>query len=276
VKRALVLAVVLLGLSTLASVGLFIVYLRGGQPQAEGVLLLVSLGGIGLALVVWGVRLLPPDMISAKRPRSTREDRKAAESALAHGSQVLTRRRALVGALATAGGALLAALALPIRSLGPSPGRSLLATAWTPGAGLVDEAGEPVRADALEIGGVVTVFPQGAIGAADSQAVLIRVEPTLLRLPPGRETWAPQGLVAYSKICTHAGCPVALYLEASGELRCPCHQSTFDALTGATPVSGPAARALPQLPLRIDPSGLLVSQGDFSAPVGPSFWGLPA
>ncbi|MDP9297579.1 MAG: Rieske (2Fe-2S) protein [Actinomycetota bacterium] len=275
-KRALVLAVLLLGLSTLASLGLFVVYLLGGQPQVEGTLLFVSLGGIGLALVLWGVRVLPPDVISAERPRSTREDRDAAEAALARGSEVITRRRALVGGLVAAGGALLAALALPIRSLGPSPGRSLFVTAWAPGAGVVDEAGEPVKAETLEVGSVITVFPRGSVGSADSQAVLIRVDPTLLQLPTERETWAPGGLIAYSKICTHAGCPVALYLEAAGQLRCPCHQSTFDVLSGGTPVSGPAARPLPQLPLEVDPSGLLVARGDFSAPVGPSFWGLPA
>jgi ubiquinol-cytochrome c reductase iron-sulfur subunit len=276
VKRVVALAVLLLGLSTLASLGLFVVYLLGGQPQVEGTLLFVSLGGIGLALVVWGVRVLPPDVISAERPRSTREDREAAEAALTRGSEVITRRRALVAGLVAAGGALLAALTLPIRSLGPSPGRSLFVTAWTPGASVVDEAGEPVKAETLEVGSVITVFPRGSVGSADSQAVLIRVVPALLRLPTERQRWAPGGLIAYSKICTHAGCPVALYLEAAGQLRCPCHQSTFDVLTGGTPVSGPAARPLPQLPLEIDPSGLLVAQGDFSAPVGPSFWGLGA
>ena len=270
------LAVLLLGLSTLASLGLFVVYLLGGQPQVEGTLLFVSLGGIGLALVLWGVRVLPPDVISAERPRSTREDRDAAEAAITRGSEVITRRRALVGGLVAAGAALLAALTLLIRSFGPSPGRSLFVTAWTPGAGVVDEAGEPVKAETLEVGSLITVFPRGSVGSADSQAVLIRVDPTLLQLPTQRERWAPGGLIAYSKICTHAGCPVALYLEAAGQLRCPCHQSTFDVLTGGTPVSGPAARPLPQLPLEIDPSGLLVAGGDFNAPVGPSFWGLGA
>jgi ubiquinol-cytochrome c reductase iron-sulfur subunit len=90
----------------------------------------------------------------------------------------------------------------------------------------------------------------------------------------GRSDWAPEGCLAYSKICTHAGCPVGLYRAEAGELLCPCHQSTFDVYTGAVPVFGPAARPLPQLPLDVNEEGYLVAQGDFSAPVGPSFWNL--
>src|SRR5207244_12558238 len=89
-------------------------------------------------------------------------------------------------------------------------------------------AGGPVTAAALEVGSRITVFPRGSVGSAHSQAVLIRVDPTLLQLPTQRERWAPGGLIAYSKICTHAGCPVALYLEAAGHLSCPCHRATFD------------------------------------------------
>jgi ubiquinol-cytochrome c reductase iron-sulfur subunit len=105
--------------------------------------------------------------------------------------------------------------------------------------------------------------------------VLIRVEPDLLQLAPDRQAWAPQGLVAYSKICTHAGCPLGLYLAATHELRCPCHQSTFDVLVGAQPVYGPAPKPLPQLPITIGPDGVLRATGDFEAPVGPSYWNMP-
>jgi ubiquinol-cytochrome c reductase iron-sulfur subunit len=98
------------------------------------------------------------------------------------------------------------------------------------------------------------------------------VEPGLLQPVKGRETWSPQGFVAYSKICTHAGCPVGLYQAQLHELLCPCHQSNFDVLSGARPLFGPAAVALPQLPLRITPDGFLAATGDFSEPVGPYFW----
>jgi ubiquinol-cytochrome c reductase iron-sulfur subunit len=116
------------------------------------------------------------------------------------------------------------------------------------------------------------VFPEGSPGSADGQAVLIRVAPGLLHPKPGREDWSPGGLVAYSKICTHAGCPVGLYQADSHQLLCPCHQSTFDVLRHAIPQIGPAAAPLPQLPLAIDADGYVVARGDFSEPVGPSFW----
>jgi ubiquinol-cytochrome c reductase iron-sulfur subunit len=118
------------------------------------------------------------------------------------------------------------------------------------------------------------VFPEDAVGSADSQTLLIRVPPDLLRLDPARVGWAPEGYVAYSKICTHAGCPVGLYRATERKLICPCHQSTFDVLTGATPVFGPAARALPQLPIQLQPDGTFVATDDFAEPVGPSFWNM--
>jgi ubiquinol-cytochrome c reductase iron-sulfur subunit len=120
-----------------------------------------------------------------------------------------------------------------------------------------------------------TVFPEDAVGSGDSQAVLIRVPPGSLQLPADRLAGAPDGYVVYSKICTHAGCALGLYLAQVYQLRCPCHQSTFDVLKGSQPVYGPAARALPQLPIEIDPDGTMRALGDFTAPVGPSFWDLP-
>ena len=108
--------------------------------------------------------------------------------------------------------------------------------------------------------------------AVDSQVVVVRVEEGQLRPRPGRENWSPQGYVAYSKICPHVGCPVGVYQEATHELLCPCHQSTFDVLDGARPRFGPATRSLPQLPLAVDPEGFLVAQSDFHEPVGPAFW----
>jgi ubiquinol-cytochrome c reductase iron-sulfur subunit len=162
----------------------------------------------------------------------------------------------------------------PIRSLGPDPGTTLDDTPWKPGLRLISEGGEPVAADALEEGSFLTAFPEGFPGSADGQVVLVRVPPSLLKLPPGREGMAPEGLIAYSKVCTHAGCPVGLYLAQTHQLRCPCHQSTFDVLDGATPVYGPAARPLPQLPIEIDEDGNLRATGGFTAPVGPAFWDL--
>ncbi len=171
-----------------------------------------------------------------------------------------------------AGGAIAAAALFPLRSLGPKPGRTLLRTPWRPNVRVTTLDGEPVRAVDVPLGGLLTVFPEGSPGSSDGQAVLVRVEPGLLELPPDRASWAVDGIVAFSKVCTHAGCPVGLYEADSHQLLCPCHQSAFDVLRGAKPVSGPAAWPLPQLPLVADADGVLRAQGDFSEPVGPGWW----
>lgn len=263
-----------LAAAILAGLGLAVVYVLGGQPQLEGALLGVALGGLGAALVLWATRLLPDEQIVEERERGPSEDdeRRDLGDALERTGGEIGRRRFLVRLLAGAAGALGLAAVFPIRSLGPSPGDSLLVTAWRRGLRLVDGDGAPVRADALEVGSVLTVFPEGHVGSADSVVVLVRVDPRDLRLAPDRTAWAPEGNVGYSKLCTHAGCPVGLYRSESSELLCPCHQSTFDVLRGAVPLFGPAARPLPQLPIEVDAEGFLVAGGDFPEPVGPGFW----
>jgi ubiquinol-cytochrome c reductase iron-sulfur subunit len=196
------------------------------------------------------------------------------DATLEEGEEQIGRRSALVRLLLAAGGALGLAALFPIRSLGPSPGDTLYRTPWRSGMRLVTETGDPVNANDLTIDSFVSVFPEGYVGSADGQAVLVRVDPSQLRLPSDLSPGAPQGFVAYSKVCTHAGCPVGLYLASTHQLRCPCHQSTFDVLNGAEPVYGPAPRPLPQLPLAIDPDGTIRATGDFSAPIGASFWGM--
>ena len=163
----------------------------------------------------------------------------------------------------------------PIRSLGPAPGNTLLRTPWRRGRRAITEDGRAVRARDVPLDGLVTVFPAGHPDSADGQVVLMRVRPERLHLPPERADWAPNGLIAYSKVCTHAGCPVGLFEPSTGQLLCPCHQSAFDVLDGAQPVFGPAARALPQLPIAIDDEGYVVAQSDFHEPIGPSFWNRP-
>jgi ubiquinol-cytochrome c reductase iron-sulfur subunit len=149
-------------------------------------------------------------------------------------------------------------------------------TAWSRGARLVDADGAAIKANDIPVGGVTTVFPEGHVAAAESATLLIRLEDGLLLSEPGREGWAPGGNVAYSKICTHAGCPVAVYNHLYYQLYCPCHQSVFDVLQGAKPLSGPATRALPQLALDIDGQGYLVARGDYTEPVGPDRWSRPS
>ena len=147
---------------------------------------------------------------------------------------------------------------------------------------LVDEAGRPLREDDIEEKQLYTAFPNGATrNEVGSPLVLVRLPADELELPAGRQGWAPGGIVAYSKICTHAGCAVSLYRAPLYEptsfrpaLVCPCHYSTFDPATGGTVLFGPAGRELPQLPLMVDRKGNLRAAGNFSGPPGPSWWGV--
>ena len=260
-----------------AALGLFLVYVRGGNPQAEGTLLAVALGGVGVGLMMWAKRLMSGIHEETHSRRTTQpateEQLQDASHAVEQGVVEIRRRRFLSRLLLGAAGALGLAALIPIRSLGRAPtSSSLFRTRWTSGARLVTIDGTPVTSSTLEVNSFTTVFPEGFAGSADSQTVLIRVPPDLLNLPSDRLAGAPDGLVAYSKVCTHAGCPLGLYLAETHELRCPCHQSTFNVLDGANPVYGPAPRPLPQLPIEIGDDGALRATGDFSGPVGPSFW----
>ncbi|MGH2580990.1 MAG: Rieske (2Fe-2S) protein [Actinomycetota bacterium] len=276
-RRASLVVAIAFGAATLAALGLFVVYIAGGQPQVEGALLFVALAGIGAGLMVWATRLMTGigQVTQSRRHAPPPEEKQAAIEAMAGGVEEMSRRRLLYRLLLGAAGALGLAALFPIRSLGRAPGASLFRTEWRRGLRLVDVDGNLVTRDTLEVDSFTTVFPEGAVGSGDSQAVLIRVQSGSLQLPPDRLAVAPDGYVAYSKICTHAGCAVGLYLARVHQLRCPCHQSTFDVLNGAQPEYGPAARALPQLPIEIDPDGTMRALGDFTAPVGPSFWDLP-
>ncbi len=255
------------GVSIAASLALVGVYWAGGDAQAEGILLGLGLGGLGTGVVVWATRL-----IDAPEETEEREDLSSPAGELP--ASGVTRRSLLVRMLAAAGGALAGALAIPALSLGPRPGQSLFETTWTKGARLVDADGRPLKPLDLVPEGVTTVYPDGHAGSADAQTLVLRVDPGLLDLPEERLAWAPEGCVGYSKICTHAGCPVGLYRAEAHELLCPCHQSTFDVLRGAVPTFGPADRPLPQLPMGIDDEGYLVALSDYREPVGPGFWNV--
>jgi ubiquinol-cytochrome c reductase iron-sulfur subunit len=271
-------AAIALGVAIVAGVGLFVVYFAGGQTQLEGVLFAIAFGGFGVALGIWANHLLDAREVVEERHElsSGPAGRQALGDALtAEVGPVIGRRSMLLKLLVGAGAALGLALLLPVLSLGPAPGDSLKVTPWARGKRLVDEEDEPVRLNQVPEDGFLTVFPEGFAGRADAQTLLIHVRPGSLKLPPEHMAGVPEGThVAYSKICTHAGCPVGLYRAESQSLICPCHQSQFDVSDGAKPFFGPAARPLPQLPLGVDDEGILVAQGDFSAPVGPAFWDM--
>ena len=273
-RRASRWASVALVVTIVCGVGFAVTFWRDGPVRVQGLFLAGAFAGLATALGVLGQRLLPAEpVVEEWSPTATEtREREALIADLKERGMPIQRRSLLVtllgGAAAVVGGVLL----LPIRALGPRPGRSLFHTEWVPGARLVTERGQPVRADDLAVGGFLTAWPENAPGAADSHIVLIRTRPGDLRLAPGREDWAPDGYVAYSKTCTHAGCPVGLYDQRTQRLFCPCEQAVFDITDGARPIAGPAPRPLPQLPLFVDGEGFLRARRDFDEPVGPGFW----
>jgi ubiquinol-cytochrome c reductase iron-sulfur subunit len=273
-RRWELVVLVCFGATFVAGIALLGLYVAGGQTQLEGVLLTICLGGIGLGIVIWAQRLMEGRVhVEPRPPIGTDPTRIEGLTEAVTEEAGFTRRTLLIRALIGALGGLGAALAIPIFSLGPAPGRSLFETTWRPGARLLPSGGGGSGLD-LPVDGILTVFPDGDATDPNSATLLIRVNPSLLALPAGREGWAPDGFVAYSKICTHAGCPVGLYRAAQHTLICPCHQSEFDVLRGAVPINGPAARPLPQLQIQRQADGSLVAAGDFSEPVGPSFWNM--
>ena len=262
----------------LCGIGLAWVYVVGGQPQVEGGLLLVAFSGLGIGFVLWARDLLPGHDVTASRGHhdvSAEGDRHAVTESLARGLEPMARRPFLFKMLGAVGGVFGLGAVFPIASLGDRPHRSLYHTAWGKGTRVVTEDNTPVRPGDLLVNGIMTVFPENNIDTpegAQSSVVLINVGDAPFVVRPGRQGWNIGGLVAFSKICTHAGCPAGLYNVETYQLVCPCHQSTFDVLTDCNPVFGPASRPLPQLPLAVDQEGYLVSQHDFDQPVGPGFW----
>ncbi len=189
-------------------------------------------------------------------------------------------RNSLIGAL----------IAFPLpavvlfRGLAPqdqNPIELLSHTMWKKGTRLaLDPSGVPIKASDVTIGSAFHVIPEGLQDLehgkleekAKAAVLLMRLNPEELNELPERKSWSYDGIVAYSKICTHVGCPVALYEQHTHHLLCPCHQSQFDVANHCEVIFGPAARPLPQLPIAVDDEGYLVAQSDFTEPVGPSFW----
>ena len=247
-----------------------------------GVSLGVALGGLGGGIIGWVRWLMPAHETIQERHElaSGDDDLEEASQIVMTGVQEsgLPRRKLLRRSL----GLSLGLLALPpivaLRDLGPLPRKALRETPWKKGSPLLNaESGQPVKLGDLEVGSFTTVLPVpfdqlNEEDLAKSPVLLIRLEPGLNNPLPGRENWAYQDHVAYSKICTHVGCPIGLYEKQQHQLLCPCHQSTFDVPQGCKVLFGPAARRLPQLPITVDSNGNFVAQAGFDQPVGPSFW----
>jgi ubiquinol-cytochrome c reductase iron-sulfur subunit len=253
-----------------------------------GVGMALSLLGIGFGAVHWAKALMPDHEVAEDRHIARSSDEARAQALeiikLADGESGFTRRklirRTLYGALAF----------FPIPAvvifgdLGPTVGDTLKHTMWKKGTRLTkDPTGIPIKASEVTIGSVFHVIPEGLKELdhevklnekAKAAVLLVRVNPGELKEDPAKKDWSYDGIVAYSKICTHVGCPVALYEQHTHHLLCPCHQSTFDLADHCKVIFGPASRPLPQLPITVDAEGYLVAQSDFLEPVGPTFWDI--
>ena len=256
----------------------------GNQTPYLGLSLGLSFGFLAAAFLVIGKRLVVTEELDEPYPP---EGHPAAQEQIdqlvEEGAERFTRKRLVTMAGAGAIGTLGLALVAPAVSLGPAFDlRSFAQTPWRRGRLLVGEDGSPLKADDVEendfYGAYAAHADRDQIG---SPLVLVRLPLSQIHLPDGREHWAPEGILAYSRICTHAGCAINLYrkplyppAEPRPALVCPCHYSTFDPATGGTVLFGPAGRPLPQLPLEIARDGALRAAGNFSGPVGPSWSGV--
>jgi ubiquinol-cytochrome c reductase iron-sulfur subunit len=285
--RAELAAIALLALGAGAAVAFVVVYAVGripDQTQFLGLTLGLSLLAIASALVVVAKHLIVTEQLEESYPPEEHPDEQdlIVRTVEESGSR-FTRRRLFTLGLVTAGGSLGAALVVPLASLGPVlDSGAFYRTPWRRGIRLVDENGRPYRAGDVQEDDFYTAFPQGADPEAiGSSLVVVRLAPRYLDLPRELARYPAHGIVAYSKICTHAGCAISLYRaplfqpdEPRPAFVCPCHYSTFDPGTGGTVTFGPAGRKLPMLPLAIDAQGFIRAAGAFDEPVGPSWWGV--
>ncbi|MGY1748010.1 cytochrome bc1 complex Rieske iron-sulfur subunit [Modestobacter sp. SYSU DS0511] len=250
-----------------------------------GITMGISLTAIGIGLVLYVRNLLPHETAVQDKHDGSHFDRVTTSATLLSGldRSGLPRRKLLLTTIglmgAGAGAMVLAPLGGLIRN--PNTGNPLGTTPWADGVRLLRDDGTPVRPADQQPGSLETVFPAvpGGNFHADASAsvMLIRLRPEQMQeldLPDGQEDFRYGDYVAYSKICTHAGCPVSLYEQETGRILCPCHQSMFQVTEGARPVFGPATRKLPQLPITVDDEGYFIARADFPEPVGPSFWNL--
>jgi ubiquinol-cytochrome c reductase iron-sulfur subunit len=280
------LAIGAFGAASVFAIAFVVVYAIDSLPdqtQLLGASLGLCFASLAAALLIVGKRVVPDEELAEEYHEASPDEQERVERIVEESGETLTRRRLLTLAAGGAAGTLGLALVTPVLSLGPALDMTpFYETPWRRGRRLVDEKGRPLRADAVLEDAFHTAFPEGADrNTLGAPVVLVRLPEDALELPAGRSGWAPAGIVAYSKICTHAGCAVSLYrtpkfdpVEPAPALVCPCHYSTFDPAAGGKVTFGPAGRALPQLPLAIDPAGFLVAAGNFSGPVGPSWWGV--
>jgi ubiquinol-cytochrome c reductase iron-sulfur subunit len=290
---------ILFGISALGTVLLIVSYVfipddlfifipvMGNQNAHQlglGLGMAISLFFIGIGAIHWAKTLMPDTEVIAERHefRSPDSDRKDFVDAVKSGAGAsgLGRRSLIKRSLGAALGLSALSPLLLLRDLGPLPGKELEKTTWKSGTYLVTDPGNRrIKASDLEVGAVAQVLPEiedpehRKLSDIGKDAVLlIRLRPQEFNLEADKLAMTHDGIIAFSKICSHMGCAVALYEQQTKHLLCPCHQSTFDVTRGAKVIFGPSARPLPQLDITIDGEGYLVARNEFSEPVGPSFW----
>jgi ubiquinol-cytochrome c reductase iron-sulfur subunit len=277
----------LLGLSSLSALGFILIYAFLDSTPLLGVTIGLAFLFLAAALVVVGLKLVPTEEIAEEYPPHEHPgEQQVIAEVLDEGGTRFTRARLFKLGLMGAGGSLGLALLAPAVSFGPLfHVGDFLRTPWRRGRRLVDENGKPYKASDIEKNDFYLAFPEGTNDEEKNQMaaslVVIRLPPDQLHLPPSLKGYDAHGILAYSRICTHAGCAISLYRaplfqpdEPRPALVCPCHYSTFDPATGGTVTFGPAGRDLPLLPVYVDSSGYLRAKGNFDGPVGPSWWGV--
>lgn len=239
---------------------------------------------IGLGAIQWAKKLMPDQEVIAERHefRSEEVDRDDLVATFKDraGAAGLGRRSLIKRTLGLSLGLVGLSPLVLLRDTGPLPKKYFDTTDWRAGTRLLtDPAGTPIKASDLEVGAVTQVLPELPVGTertlentGKDAVLLIRLRPEDFNLDAQRLSWTYQGIIAFSKICTHMGCAVALYEQQTHHLLCPCHQSTFDVTRAAKVIFGPAARPLPQLAITVNADGYLVAQQPFTLPIGPSFW----
>lgn len=309
-KRAEKQVAALFSLSIIGTIGFIVAYFALGAHEyifipgigdmdysnaALGVALAFSLLGIGLGAVHWAKTLMPDEeIVEMRHPmRSSDEARADAVNTVLEGAEgsKLNRRPLIKYTLGGAMGLFALPLLLQlVGSLGPLPKNQLSLTYWNgqPGPNgkpvfkplrlMRDPENTAIKATDVTVGSVFAVQPQGLLdmtsgvleAKAKASVLLMRLPPDIIKSAKER-AWGHDGIVAYSKICTHVGCPVGLYEQTTHHLLCPCHQSTFDVTEDCRVIFGPAKRPLPQLKIAVDDEGYLYATQPFQEAVGPSF-----
>jgi ubiquinol-cytochrome c reductase iron-sulfur subunit len=236
-----------------------------------------------VGLVLFTKKLLPHETAVQVKHEAGHFDQMTTAATLVnwgHRSGIARRKVLTRSALFMAGGLGLA-LILPVGGFikNPNKGNPLGTTPWAKGVRLVRSDGTPIRPGDQQPGSLETVFPAvpggNSVHHSDAATMLIRLRPEQLAVfqpRPGQADFRYGDYVAFSKICTHAGCPVSLYEQETSRILCPCHQSQFDVTKDGKPVFGPAVRPLPQLPIELDNEGYFVARSDYIEAIGPSYW----